>query len=93
VLLSLGGWMAAHLLLLAAIALPAYQACLRAQQSCGTELGLTALAIGWIQPFYGIVIALILRRRQRAVAQGILTALGVTTLLFTVLCFGGAARA
>jgi hypothetical protein len=100
VLLSLVVWMAAHLLLLAAIALPAFQQChLDPQTSteflggCGIGLGLTALAIGWIQPFYGVVVALIVQRRSTAVAQGIFIAIGVTTLLFTALCFGGAVGA
>jgi hypothetical protein len=100
VLLSLVAWMAAHLLLLAAIALPAYQSCQRDPQTstdflsgCGMGLGLTALAIGWIQPFYGVVIALIVQRQHTAVAQGIFIAIGVTALLFTALCFGGAVGA
>ncbi|HLZ26075.1 MAG TPA: hypothetical protein VKV73_01990 [Chloroflexota bacterium] len=49
--------------------------------------------IGWVQPFYGVLIALVVRRPQTAVAQGIFIAVGAPTLLFTVLCFGGTAGA
>jgi hypothetical protein len=96
VLIALAAWIAVHLALLAALGLPAYAACRAGETSsgsltsCGINLGLTALAIGWIQPFYGVVIGLIVRPRRTAVAQGIFIGLGVVTMLFTVLCFGGA---
>lgn len=94
VLLSLVVWLAAHLLLLGALALPDYRACQSVRDStCSLSVGLTALAVGWIQPFYGVVIALIVQRRHTAVAQGIFIAIGVTTVLFTALCFGGAVGA
>ena len=100
VLLALALWMAAHLLLLAAIGLPAYQTCQRGPPNsteflggCGMALGLTALAVGWLQPVYGVVIALIALRLNTAIAQGIFIAIGITALLFTALCFGGAVSA
>jgi hypothetical protein len=95
VLIALAAWIAAHLALLAALGLPAYAACRAGETTsgslgCGINLGLTALAIGWLQPVYGVVIALVVRPRRTAVAQGIFIGIGVVTLLFTVLCFGGA---
>jgi len=100
VLLTVGAWIAAHLVLLAALALPAYLACQRAPPAssllgsgCGLPLGLTALAIGWLQPVYGVIIAFVIGGRRTAIAQGLFIAVGATTLLFTVVCFGGAVGA
>jgi hypothetical protein len=96
VLSALGIWVGAHVLLLALLAVPGYVECQSGPPSsnnlfggCGVGLGLTGLAIGWIQPIYGIVAIIIaFRRHHTAVAQGLVIGVCAVTLLFTALCFG-----
>ena len=88
-------WIGLHVLLLVGVGLPGYAECRSgsAPQSgiftCGSSLGVIALAIGWIQLIYGGVIALVLFvRKQMAIGQGVLIGMAAVTLLFTALCFG-----
>jgi hypothetical protein len=97
VLLTVVGWFAAHLLLLAILGMPSYLECRGTPQpprslflGCGVRLGLTALGIGGVQVPYGLIAGLSLRQPRPAVAQGILIGTGAVALLFTVLCFGAA---
>jgi hypothetical protein len=97
VIVSLAAWIGVHVVLLAAIGWPAYSQCRATEAtpstsftSCGLTLGLTSLAIGWIQPWYGVAIGLVMYRRRPAIAQGIFIGLGIVAMLFTVVCFGGA---
>ena len=96
VLTALGVWVGAHVVLLAALAVPGYVDCQSGPPSsnnlfggCGIGVGLTALAMGWIQPIYGVVAIIIaFRRHHTAVAQGLVIGVCAVTLLFTALCFG-----
>jgi hypothetical protein len=96
VLTALGIWVGAHVLLLVVLAVPGYAECQGGPPSsnnlfggCGIGVGLTALAIGWIQPIYGVVAIIVaFRRHQTAVAQGLVIGVCGVTLLFTALCFG-----
>jgi hypothetical protein len=96
VLSALGIWVGAHVLLLAALAIPGYVECQGSPPSsnnlfggCGIGVGLTALAIGWLQPIYGVVgIIVAFRTHRTAIAQGLVIGVCAVTLLFTALCFG-----
>ena len=95
VVITLLIWIALHVLLLIAVGVPGYAECRAGSTpqsgifTCGSSLGIIALAIGWIQLIYAAVIALILfTRKQNAIGQGVLIGMAAVTLLFTALCFG-----
>jgi hypothetical protein len=93
VLITVGIWIAVHTVLALGIGLPSFVDCRGSGSSgavgaCGLGLGLTFLSVAVVQVIYGLIAALIVYRRRRPVAQGILIGLSSVLLLFTVLCFG-----
>jgi hypothetical protein len=92
-------WIGIHVALLAAFGgWTAYAACAGTSAGagflggCGTAVGLIALAIGWLQLIYGVVLGVILLIvRRTAIAQGVFIACAAVVVLYTVLCFGAAA--
>jgi hypothetical protein len=86
VLITAGVWVAAHLAILAAFDVPMYATC--SGSECGLGLALTALAIGWVQLIYGVIVGAVLSRSRPAISQGVFIGTGAVTLGFTFLCFG-----
>ena len=75
------------MLLLAAFDVPLYAGC-GGSSSCGIGLGLVALAVGWVQLIYGVIVGAVLSRSRPAISQGVFIGAGAVTLGFTFLCFG-----
>ena len=94
VVLTVAAWVAAHLLLLAALGLPEYVRCINESRSaCGMNLGVIAFLIGLVQLVYGVAIAIVLAivsviRRTPPISQGILIGSAVVASLYPVLCVG-----
>jgi hypothetical protein len=90
-------WVGLHVLLLIGIDAQVLAECRGSTEptlfgGCGANVGLVALAIGWIQLLYGALAGVILLLVHRiAVAQGVFIASAAVAVLFTVLCFGAAA--
>jgi hypothetical protein len=90
VLITAALWVAAHLVILAAVDVPIYVECTRSS-TCG-QVGfgpaLTAFSIGWVQLMYGVVTGAVLSRTRPAISQGVFIGTAIVTIGFTFLCFG-----
>ena len=93
VLRTIGIWIVAHIVIALAFGLPGLVSCQPSSGigSCGVSLGLVFFLVGLVQVVYGAVAAAVLFRSRPAVAQGMLIALSIVVVLFTVVCFGTAA--
>ena len=85
-----------HVLVLAVVGVPVYAACVGSGSSsnemfggCGVSVGLTALAIGWLQLADGLIGAVIVYATGRhAISQCRFIAAPVVAFAFTLVCFG-----
>ncbi len=96
--LTIAIWILVQVGLALALGLPDYLSCRQAGQpahptGCGVNLGIVFVVVGFGQLLYSAIIALIAYRLRPPVAQGILIAMSIVVVLFTVVCFGAAASA
>ena len=94
VLTTVAIWLVLNVGIALALGLPEYGTCKQSGSSgagfsaCGFAFGATFLVVGVVQLVYGAVVSVVAYRARAAAGQGILIGMGITTVLFTVVCFG-----